>query len=171
MQEQIENKKDNKSNKKDKYYCYILFQTQNKMESDLTYNGSTNNLIRRLRQHNGEISGGAKATAGKGPWEYMAILEGFESYSEALCCEWRIKHPTGKKRPKKYCGKKGRIDSLNLVLNLENWTSKSTGLKSGHEYTLYILDELTNIIDQTKIKSNVNIKSITELIELTKLNL
>ena len=168
MQEQIENKpednkqnKQNKANNKDKYYCYILFQTN--LESDLTYNGSTNNLVRRLRQHNGEISGGAKATAGKGPWEYMVVLEGFESYREALCCEWRIKHPTGKKRPKKYCGKKGRADSLNLVLNLDNWTSKSTGLKSMNKYTLYILDELTNIIDQTKIKQNVNIKSICEL--------
>lgn len=43
---------------KDKYYCYILFQTN--LESDLTYNGSTNNLVRRLRQHNGEISGEQK---------------------------------------------------------------------------------------------------------------
>lgn len=167
MQEQIENKQIGlKQINKDKYYCYILFQTN--LESDLTYNGSTNNLVRRLRQHNGEISGGAKATSGKGPWEYMVVLEGFESHNEALCCEWRIKHPTGKKRPKKYCGKKGRADSLNLVLNLENWTSKSTGLKSGNKYTLYILDELTNIIDRTKIKQNVSIKSINMLEQLTK---
>ena len=164
MEEQIENKQKPLS----KYYCYILFQTN--LESDLTYNGSTNNLVRRLRQHNGEIVGGAKATSGKGPWKYLTVIEGFIDHHDALCCEWRIKHPTGKKRPKKYCGKKGRADSLNLVLELENWTSKSTGLKSGHEYTLYILDELANIIDQTKIKSNVNIKSITELDELIKLN-
>lgn len=73
-----------------------------------------------------------------------------------------------KKRPKKYCGKKGRADSLNLVLGLDNWTSKSTGLKSGNKYTLYILDELTNIIDRTKIKQNVSIKSINMLEQLTK---
>ena len=147
--------------KKDKYYCYILYQTN--LESDITYNGSTNNLVRRLRQHNGELVGGAKATSGKGPWKYLAVMEGFVDHHEALCCEWRIKHPIGKKRPKKYCGKKGRIESLNLVLNLENWTSKSTGLETGSEYTVYILDELVNLIDKTKIKPNVTIKSIGEL--------
>jgi predicted GIY-YIG superfamily endonuclease len=158
MEEQIENKQKSTS----KYYCYILFQT--KMESDLTYNGSTNNLVRRLRQHNGEIVGGAKATSGKGPWKYLTVIEGFIDHHDALCCEWRIKHPTGKKRPKKYCGKKGRIESLNFVLNLDNWTSKSTGLETGNEYTVYILDELVNLIDKTKIKPNVTIKSIGELI-------
>jgi len=148
-------------NSKDKYYCYILYPVNS--SSDITYNGSTNNLVRRLRQHNGEIVGGAKATSGKGPWEYLMVMEGFGNHNEALCCEWRIKHPTGKKRPKKYCGKKGRIESLNLVLNLDNWTSKSTGLETGSEYTVYILDELVNLIDKTKIKPNVTIKSIKEL--------
>ncbi len=159
MEEQIKNKLKPIS----KYYCYILNPVNS--VSDITYNGSTNNLVRRLRQHNGEITGGAKATSGKGPWEYLAVLEGFEDHHEALCCEWRIKHPTGKKRPKKYCGKKGRIESLNLVLDLDNWTSKSKGLgtREGNEYTLYILDELVNLIDKTKIKPNVIIKSIGEL--------
>lgn len=158
MEEQIENKQKSTN----KYYCYILYQTN--LESDNTYNGSTNNLVRRLRQHNGELVGGAKATSGKGPWKYLVVMEGFADHHEALCCEWRIKHPIGKKRPKKYCGKKGRIESLNLVLNLENWTSKSTGLETGSEYTVYILDELVNLIDKTKIKPNVTIKSIEELI-------
>lgn len=151
----------NQENKKLKYYCYILYPPNS--NSDCTYNGSTNNLVRRLRQHNGEIVGGAKATKGKGPWEYLAVLEGFEDHHEALCCEWRIKHPTGKTRPKKYCGKKGRIDSLNLVLNMDNWTSKSKGLGTGREYTLYLFDDFINQIDKTKIKPNVTIKSITEL--------
>ncbi len=147
--------------KNNKYYCYILANTN--LELDTTYIGSTNNLVRRLRQHNGEITGGAKATVGKGPWNYLAILEGFESHKEALCCEWRIKHPTGKKRPKKYCGKKGRVDSLNLVLTLDNWTSKSTGLISGKEYILYLQDEYINLIDKTKIKPCIQIKRLTEL--------
>ncbi len=47
------------------WYCYIL---RNKLEQfkHNTYNGSTNHPMRRLRQHNEEIKGGARATHGKG---------------------------------------------------------------------------------------------------------
>ena len=45
------------------WYCYILRNRQHKY-SHLTYNGSTNNPYRRLRQHNEEISGGAVYTHG-----------------------------------------------------------------------------------------------------------
>lgn len=153
-----------------KFYCYILYNL-NPFYSNLTYNGSTNNLKRRLRQHNGEIVGGAKATSGKGPWTYLAVIEGFENHIEALCCEWKIKHPTGRVRPKKYCGIKGRIDSLNTIMNLDSWTTKSStlnlGLKSalekGKNYTVYLVDEVINLLDPNKIKPNVEIKSINEL--------
>ena len=43
------------------YVCYIL------KSGNRTYNGSTNNMRRRLRQHNGEIKGGAKYTRGRRP--------------------------------------------------------------------------------------------------------
>ena len=145
------------------WYCYILRST-NPLFSNLTYNGSTNNLIRRLRQHNGQIGGGAKATQDKGPWEYYAILTGFEDHNEALSCEWKIKHPTGKKlRPKKYCGVLGRIESLNIILSLDNWTSKSTGLISENEYILYLANDVFNIINKNNIKKNVIIKSMDDL--------
>jgi len=154
-----------------KYYCYILYSL-NPFYSNITYNGSTNDLERRLRQHNGEISGGAKATSGKGPWSYLAIIEGFENHIEALCCEWRIKHPTGKKiRPKKYCGVKGRIESLNLIMNLDNWTKKSEGLglglksslEIGKIYKIYLIDELKDILEPNKIKTNIEIKRLDEI--------
>lgn len=146
------------------WYCYIL-RTINPFYDNCTYNGSTNNLTRRLRQHNGQIGGGAKATSNKGPWEYYAILTGFENHNETLSCEWRIKHPTGKKlRPKKYCGILGRIESLNLVLNLEKWTNKSTGLESGKQYTLYLANDIFDIIKINNIKSNVIVKSIDDLV-------
>lgn len=44
------------------WYLYIV-QTQN----NLLYTGITTDLQRRLRQHNGELAGGAKALRGKGP--------------------------------------------------------------------------------------------------------
>ena len=34
------------------FYCYIIANA-----NDRTYNGYTNNLTRRLRQHNGDIKG------------------------------------------------------------------------------------------------------------------
>ncbi len=150
--------------KSNKYYCYILY-TSNAFYTNQTYNGSTNDLKRRIRQHNGELVGGAKSTSNKGPWEYLAVISGFESHKEALSCEWRIKHPTNKKlRPKKYCGVEGRVKSLNLVLGLDKWTNNSSGLESGNEYTIYILDEFANLLDTNQIKPNVKIKSISELI-------
>ena len=102
------------------YVCYIL-KCLDENHNNLTYNGCTNNLYRRLRQHNGEIVGGAKATKGK-KWTIYALITGFETKCEALSCEWRIKHPTGhKKRPSKYCGINGRIAGLNEIFILEKY--------------------------------------------------
>jgi predicted GIY-YIG superfamily endonuclease len=149
------------------WYCYIL-KSINPLYPNHTYNGSTNNLFRRLRQHNEQIKGGAKATKGKGIWVPYAVLTGFTTHSEALSCEWKIKHPTGKKlRPKKYCGINGRIEALNEILTLETWTINSSGLNSGREYTLYLNNDVINIINKDNIKKNVVIKNMDELNLLT----
>lgn len=150
------------------WYCYIL-RSRNPLYSNHTYNGSTNDLVRRLRQHNGELVGGAKATHNKGPWEYYAILTGFITHKEALSCEWRIKHPTNKKlRPKKYCGINGRINSLNIVLSLENWTNKckdmNIGLCAGQNYILYLAADVFNIINKDNIKDNIVINYLDKII-------
>ena len=143
-----------------KYYCYIIRSTNENFKNS-TYNGSTNNLSRRLRQHNGEISGGAKATRSKGPWVYIAIWEGFHTHNEALSCEWRIKHPTNSRiRPSKYNGINGRINSLNLLINLDCWTKNSIGmgLMISNQYNLYIDKNLIELIDKNNKKSNLEIK-------------
>ena len=102
-----------------KYYCYIL-RSLNINHLNKTYNGSTNNIKRRLKQHNGIISGGAKSTKGKGEWIPYVIIEGFETHNESLSCEWKIKHPTNKKkRPGQYNGIKGRVKSLNLLYPIQ----------------------------------------------------
>ena len=146
-----------------KYYCYIL-RSKNPLYPNITYNGSTNNLKRRLRQHNGEIVGGAKATKGKGPWEYYVLLEGFSTHKEALSCEWRIKHPTNQvMRPYCFCGIEGRINSLNIIISLDKWTNNSTGLENGNIYTLYLEEKYLNIIDLNLKKNNLEIKLLNEL--------
>lgn len=147
-----------------KYYCYIIRST-NPAFSNSTYNGSTNNLVRRLRQHNGEIVGGAKATRNKGPWVYIMVWKGFQSHNEALSCEWRIKHPTNKKtRPAQFNGVKGRIKSLNLLLNLDCWTKQSSGMECGLDYILFVDENLINLIDLEIKKPNLEIKKLNDLI-------
>ena len=132
----------------DKYFCYILGN-----ENNSTYNGCTNNLKRRIRQHNGEIVGGAKATRNKGPWNYICIIEGFTDKIDALKCEWKIKHPTGKRRrPICYSGIKGRIKSLNLVLNHESLY--------GYEYIIYVNDDLRELIDINNIKNKISFSNL-----------
>ena len=42
-----------------------------KTRRDLLYTGITTNLERRLRQHNGELRGGAKALRNQGPVELV----------------------------------------------------------------------------------------------------
>lgn len=142
------------------WYCYII-RSKNLKYKNFTYNGMTNNLIKRLKQHNGIIKGGAKSTQNKGPFEYYMILTGFENINETLSCEWKIKHPTNKKlRPKIYNGIEGRIQSLNYILSLNKWTNNSIGLDSNKHYILYLSNDVIDIIDTNKIFKNIEIKKI-----------
>ncbi len=95
------------------YYCYIIYNSK-----DRTYNGYTVNLERRLRQHNGYLKGGARATHNRGPWCFLCVLtsECWDCISTAMQHEWSIKYPTRKRpRPKEYNGKLGRLRSLEKV--------------------------------------------------------
>jgi structure-specific endonuclease subunit SLX1 len=138
-------------------YCYILRNTDEKYKN-LTYNGYTNNPKRRLRQHNGYISGGAKYTKISQSWEFYVLITGFTNNINALSCEWKIKHPTNsKKRPQKYCGQIGRVKSLNEILHLDKWTSKCTILNSDCNYTVYITNDMYQYLDTTIIPKNFTI--------------
>jgi predicted GIY-YIG superfamily endonuclease len=95
------------------YYCYIINNV-----NDRTYNGYTVNLDRRIRQHNGVIKGGAKATSGRGPWEFCLILTSdcWDCISIAMQHEWSIKYPTRRRpRPKEYNGVMGRLKSFTQI--------------------------------------------------------
>ena len=143
----------------EKWYCYILRNKQQKY-SHLTYNGSTNNPYRRLRQHNEEISGGAVYTHGRGGgWEIYALLTGFPDHRNALSCEWRIKHTNGKpgKRPAQHLGVNGRIVGLNDVLKLDKWTSKCLVNNSGMQLKLYLAQDVVRHIDTHTLPSNIEV--------------
>jgi len=69
--------------------CYMLAS----LDGCKTYVGATINPDRRLRQHNGEISGGARATHGR-KWKRVFLVSGFADERAALRFEWRWKYLT-----------------------------------------------------------------------------
>jgi len=69
------------------WHCYLLETVSG---SPKTYVGVTPDLDRRLRQHNGELSGGAAATHGR-VWKRVCHVRGFPDHRAALQFEWRWK--------------------------------------------------------------------------------
>jgi predicted GIY-YIG superfamily endonuclease len=96
-------------------FCYIIANGNN------TYNGYTVNLKRRIRQHNGELKGGARATLilhnSGSLWTYLVIMTSkIWSKVRAMQHEWTIRYPTRKKpRPGMYQGVYGRLKSLEKI--------------------------------------------------------
>ncbi len=117
------------------WYCYIL------AHGERTYNGSTNDPRRRLRQHNGELKGGARATSRGGPgWRFVAVVAGFPDHVNALQCEWRIKCPSGVpgKRGREWQGPAGRVRGLGHVLRLKQWTKQTTVACGSYPLTVWV---------------------------------
>jgi structure-specific endonuclease subunit SLX1 len=106
------------------FFVYLLVSTDN-----ATYIGATIDLNHRLRQHNKEIKGGAKATSlkvEKGElWERAVYVSGFPDWSAALQFEWRWKQ-LSRKLPPKQLPLKRRLIALKQLLSLDKSTSKAT---------------------------------------------
>lgn len=56
-----------------------------------TYVGIARDVARRIRQHNGEIVGGARATKGRGPWRLLHEEPGYAGRSAAQSREYYLK--------------------------------------------------------------------------------
>jgi predicted GIY-YIG superfamily endonuclease len=69
-------------------YCLATVE-----EPTLTYIGATIDKDRRLKQHNGILVGGARATSRRpGGWYRVCHVRGFPSFNTALSFEWHWKH-------------------------------------------------------------------------------
>lgn len=73
--------------------CYLL-RTLDPAARGRTYIGFTVDPQRRLRQHNGEVKGGARKTSRSRPWEMLGFVHGFRDKVSALKFEWAWQHPT-----------------------------------------------------------------------------
>ena len=77
------------------------------------YIGSAKNFSKRIRQHNGEIKGGAKRTQGR-VWTLHKTVVGFTDWRACLKFEWHLK------RLMKYSKDKDRV--------LEDFVGENAGL-------------------------------------------
>ncbi len=78
------------------WYLYLLVNDT----TCNTYLGVTNNPSRRIRQHNGEISGGAKYTHSHGKnWRFYLLVDNLtksEALSYERICKNKRRHGKGK---------------------------------------------------------------------------
>lgn len=107
------------------FFVYVLSSTKGS-----TYVGATVDLDHRLRQHNNEIKGGARATTSKvkqgETWTRICHIRGFPDWRAALQFEWRLKQLSRKlSSPPHMKPVERRIKALIQLLSLERPTSKS----------------------------------------------
>lgn len=70
----------------DKHICYVIIS----LNHNKIYIGYTVDFQKRLRQHNGEITGGAKKTCKYAPWKLLCFVKGFIDNHMALRFEYRM---------------------------------------------------------------------------------
>lgn len=104
-------------------WCVYLIENKG-----CTYVGVSPDPLRRLKCHNGTLSGGARYCLSKGEgWRHVFMLWDLDKIS-AMQLEWSIKHS----KPL-VSGKKERVAKTVEVLNYERWTSNS---RPSSEYNL-----------------------------------
>jgi putative endonuclease len=110
--------------------CYVLANARGH-----TYVGKTNDVRRRLRQHAGELRGGARGTRGRGPWALVAAVRGFVDARDALTFEYRAHHPPVRRRRGGCVA--ARLRSLADVAGLERATRRGP-LAASRRLTLHV---------------------------------
>jgi len=129
------------------FYCYLL-----STENNNTYVGATVDLNKRLRQHNREIVGGARATSicvSRGDtWKRICYIDGIPEWRSALQIEWRWKQ-IGRTQYKHIKNPiQRRLFSLKKLLSLEKPTNNSIPYESypsGSPFIVWEDDEYKEI--------------------------
>lgn len=114
------------------YFVYLL----EALSKRATYVGATTDPVRRLRQHNKELVGGAHATGMRvvhgDSWRMVCHISEFPTWNAALQFEWRFKQLTRKLKntaegsASKLTPLESRIAALNQLLAMDRPTTKAT---------------------------------------------
>jgi predicted GIY-YIG superfamily endonuclease len=129
------------------YVVYLLVNSCN----NCTYVGITNNKKRRLRQHNGELVGGAKYTKMKkesGEWSFYGFIHNLDK-KLSLSIEKKIHIQSKKTRGGTPLER--RIKCINKIL--ENYPELSF-IPCDTLISLSNINNLDNLINLEKIKEN-----------------
>ena len=110
----------------DNYVVYIL------RSGNFSYIGMTNDFLRRWRQHNKILKGGARYTSKREGWTPICIIDGFKTKVEAMQCEWKLKRVKGYLK---------RVKNVHTHFTEKiKWTSKSPLIKT-QDLKVYITKE------------------------------
>jgi predicted GIY-YIG superfamily endonuclease len=109
------------------WYCYIILMGRR------SYIGMSNDPWKRLRRHNRELSGGAKATQKRATddpharWRHAAVVGGLLTKQSALQFEYALK------RLSRGCSGVARVDVLRRMLE-EKKACKKCGSGCQHKW-------------------------------------
>ena len=94
-------------------------------------------------------------------WVPICIIKGFKNKSEAMKAEWRIKHPTNKKRPNCFNKDKGRILALKYILETSDKWTNTSNLISEQNLQFIVDINFKNLFNEEIIKKfNIEFNNI-----------
>jgi predicted GIY-YIG superfamily endonuclease len=133
------------------FYMYVYLLV---CDDGSTYVGATVDLNRRLRQHNKELVGGARATGrkiDKGQiWQRHCYVSGFPDWQATLQFEWRWKQ-ISRTFPRNMIPLERRMAALDKLLTLERSTSKA---KPYSEWPSPPIVHIENEVKENEVKEN-----------------
>ena len=147
------------------HFCYILVNASKRN----TYAGYTVNPARRIRQHRGELAGGAKYTSRYGPsWEFTIILTSLSpgwTNKKALSAEWHLKPHTKADRSKRGDPMERRIDLLKRAFNNVKFTDFTFEIFVSASYFTIVEKELIHFIQLGRVTLYHTINDLQEKIK------
>ncbi|EKE37506.1 hypothetical protein ENUP19_0319G0017 [Entamoeba nuttalli] len=123
-------------------FCVYLLTSINPGFKYHTYIGKTTCPPRRIKQHNGIISGGAFKTEAKRPWEMVIVVHSFPTQTKVLQFEWDWQHP-----------EKGR----RVRQAFDNMKGKHCGTMFSLQYKIRLLAEILQMPSYCKLPLSVYI--------------
>ena len=139
------------------FMCYLLRSLAPK-HATKTYIGFAVDPKRRIRQHNGEIKGGATRTKRVGrPWEMCLVVQGFPNKVCALQFEWAWTNPTKSRllknhvpKTKRY-GYREKLRLLTTMLTVNPWSNYGLKVHFTSEDVLHLWEKFRS--DNTALMS------------------